>query len=165
MVFVPSPEDYGLGQILPRPAIPDVATDEFCAKVPNAIFASNPCRIQYCTQEMIIYRDDIVKKMCKNSIRGPTTDINEQFVKSVLSQGHLSPLPIHINPVYWSHDHALSLYPVPDVIVFSDRHTEPFDITQIDCKCLNPGSFSSGDYCFKVYYPASRTVDDSKIED
>ncbi|XP_078483526.1 DNA polymerase epsilon subunit 2 [Ciona intestinalis] len=165
MVFVPSPEDYGLGQILPRPAIPDVVTDEFCAKVPNAIFASNPCRIQYCTQELIIYRDDIVKKMCKNSIRGPTTDINEQFVKSVLSQGHLSPLPIHINPVYWSHDHALSLYPVPDVIVFSDRHTEPFDITQIDCKCLNPGSFSSGDFCFKVYYPASRTVDDSKIED
>ena len=100
LVFVPSSDDLGLGRILPRPPLPNLITEDFQRKIPNAIFTSNPCRlvenqiytdakaelevfrcsdrIQYCTQEIVVYREDIVKKMCRNSIRCPSTDISNQ---------------------------------------------------------------------------------------
>ncbi len=41
--------------------------------VPNCSFASNPCRIQYTNQEIVIMRHDLVEKMCRNSIHMPST--------------------------------------------------------------------------------------------
>lgn len=41
--------------------------------VPNCSFASNPCRIQYTNQEIVIMRNDLVEKMCRNSIHMPST--------------------------------------------------------------------------------------------
>nr|CAB3265005.1 DNA polymerase epsilon subunit 2 [Phallusia mammillata] len=164
-VFVPSSSDVGFGKILPRPALPSIVTEDFVRKVPNAIFTSNPCRIQYCTQEIVIFREDIVKKMCRNSLKCPTSDIPTQFVKSILAQGNLSPLPLAVSPVYWSHDHALRLYPVPDLVVFADQLAEPYQVNQIDCLCINPGSFACGDFSFGVYYPSNKTVDDCKVEE
>lgn len=41
-------------------------------KVPNAIMATNPCRIQYCTQEIVVVREDLVTKMCRNNIHFPS---------------------------------------------------------------------------------------------
>ncbi|CAK8693878.1 unnamed protein product [Clavelina lepadiformis] len=164
LVFVPSSDDLGLGRILPRPPLPNLITEDFQRKIPNAIFTSNPCRIQYCTQEIVVYREDIVKKMCRNSIRCPSTDISNQFVKSIIAQGHLSPLPLHVSPVYWTFDHALSLYPLPDLVCICDGLSDPFDVTQIECICANPGSFGAGDFNFKVYYPSSKKLEESKVE-
>jgi DNA polymerase epsilon subunit 2 len=42
-------------------------------KIPNCTFASNPCRIQYGAQEIVVLREDIVEKMCRNCIRMPST--------------------------------------------------------------------------------------------
>ena len=39
-----------------------------------------------------------------------------QFVKTMLSQAHLCPLPLHVRPIYWSFDAALRIYPVPDLV-------------------------------------------------
>ncbi|XP_033106348.1 DNA polymerase epsilon subunit 2-like [Anneissia japonica] len=165
-VFVPGPRDPGPGNILPRKAIPDCITEEFRRNVPGAIFTSNPCRIQYCTQEMVIFREDILTKMCRNCVRFPEagSDIPSHFVKTVISQSHLSPLPLHVSPIYWSYDSALRLYPLPDLVMFGDK-CDPFTITNTNCLCINAGSFSNGGYCFKVYYPKTREVEDSKIED
>lgn len=60
-----------------------------------------------------------------------------QFVKTILCQGHLSPLPLYVSPVYWAYDYAMRVYPVPDVIVFADKY-DPFNITNQDCLCINP---------------------------
>lgn len=60
-----------------------------------------------------------------------------QFVKTILSQGHLTPLPLYVSPVYWAYDYSLRVYPVPDVIVFADKY-DPFSITSTDCLCINP---------------------------
>lgn len=45
-VFIPGPTDPAgaIVNILPKPALPKVATQEFLAKLPEAKFASNPCR-------------------------------------------------------------------------------------------------------------------------
>uniref|UniRef100_A0A670HJR7 DNA polymerase epsilon subunit n=1 Tax=Podarcis muralis TaxID=64176 RepID=A0A670HJR7_PODMU len=138
-VFVPGSEDPGPGSILPRPPLPENITEEFKQQVPFSVFTTNPCRVQYCTQEIIIFREDLVNKMCRNCVRFPNSnlDISNHFVKTILSQGHLTPLPLNVSPVYWSYDYTLRTYPLPDLIVFADKY-DPFTVTNTDCLCINP---------------------------
>ncbi|CAM4641590.1 unnamed protein product [Leuciscus chuanchicus] len=162
-VFVPGPEDPGPGAVLPRPPLAEHLTEEFRERVPFSVFTTNPCRIQYCSQEMVVIREDLVNKMCRNCVRLPSSslDIPSHFVKTILSQGHLTPLPLYVCPVYWAYDYALHVYPVPDVIVFADKY-DPFNVSNTDCMCINPGSFPKSGFSFKVYYPSNRTVEDRK---
>uniref|UniRef100_A0A8D0V047 DNA polymerase epsilon subunit 2 n=1 Tax=Sus scrofa TaxID=9823 RepID=A0A8D0V047_PIG len=164
-VFVPGPEDPGFGSILPRPPFAESITNEFRQRVPYSVFTTNPCRIQYCTQEIIVFREDLVNKMCRNCVRfpGSNLDIPNHFVKTILSQGHLTPLPLYVCPVYWAYDYALRVYPVPDLLVIADKY-DPFTLTNTECLCLNPGSFPRSGFSFKVYYPSSKTVEDSKLQ-
>ncbi|KAK2492656.1 hypothetical protein MC885_021504 [Smutsia gigantea] len=138
-VFVPGPEDPGFGSILPRPPLAESITNEFRQRVPFSVFTTNPCRIQYCTQEIIVFREDLVNKMCRNCVRFPSSnlDIPNHFVKTILSQGHLTPLPLHVSPVYWAYDYALQVYPVPDLLVIADKY-DPFTLTNTECLCINP---------------------------
>jgi hypothetical protein len=53
--------------------LPKLITGEFQQKIPSSIFTSNPCRIQYCTQEIVVIREDLVTKMCRNTIHFPTS--------------------------------------------------------------------------------------------
>ncbi|XP_014792308.1 PREDICTED: DNA polymerase epsilon subunit 2 [Calidris pugnax] len=164
-VFVPGPEDPGPGSILPRPPLAENITEEFRQLVPFSVFTTNPCRVQYCTQEIIIFREDLVNKMCRNCVRFPSSnmDIPNHFVKTILSQGHLTPLPLYVSPVYWAYDYTLRVYPVPDVLVIADKH-DPFTVTNTDCLCINPGSFPRSGFSFKVFYPSNKTVEDSKLQ-
>uniref|UniRef100_A0A3B3ZDZ6 DNA polymerase II subunit 2 n=1 Tax=Periophthalmus magnuspinnatus TaxID=409849 RepID=A0A3B3ZDZ6_9GOBI len=165
-VFVPGPEDPGPASILPRPPLADHITEEFRQRVPFSVFTTNPCRIQYCSQEIVILREDMVNKMCRNCVRLPNNnlDIPNHYVKSILSQAHLAPLPLYVSPVFWAYDYSLRVYPLPDVIVFADKY-DPFSITNTDCLCVNPGSFPRSGFTFKVYYPSSKTVEDSKLQE
>ncbi|NXY56640.1 DPOE2 polymerase, partial [Callaeas wilsoni] len=160
-VFVPGPGDPGPGSVLPRPPLAGTITQEFRQLVPFSVFTTNPCRIQYCTQEIIIFREDLVNKMCRNCIRFPSSnmDIPNHFVKTILSQGHLTPLPLYVSPVFWAYDYSLRVYPVPDVLVIADKH-DPFTVTSSDCLCINPGSFPRSGFSFKVFYPSNKTVED-----
>ncbi|XP_033014738.1 DNA polymerase epsilon subunit 2 isoform X1 [Lacerta agilis] len=165
-VFVPGSEDPGPGSILPRPPLPENITEEFKQQVPFSVFTTNPCRVQYCSQEIIIFREDLVNKMCRNCVRFPNSnlDISNHFVKTILSQGHLTPLPLNVSPVYWAYDYTLRTYPLPDLIVFADKY-DPFTVTNTDCLCINPGSFPRSGFSFKVFYPSNKAVEDSKLQD
>ncbi|KAK8728709.1 hypothetical protein OTU49_009106 [Cherax quadricarinatus] len=165
-IFVPGPSDPGPGSIFPRPPLPKYVTEEIKKTVPSAIFVCNPCRLLYCTQEIVIFRENIVAKMCRNCVYFPTNseDIPAHFAKTLLSQSHLAALPLHVLPVYWGLDHCLSLYPTPDVIITADKG-DAFATTYNHCVIMNPGSFSKTDFSFKVYFPATRQVEDSQIGD
>ncbi|XP_032795121.1 LOW QUALITY PROTEIN: DNA polymerase epsilon subunit 2 [Daphnia magna] len=164
-VFVPGPSDSGFCNILPRPPLAKVIREEFLQRVPNAVFTTNPCRIQYGTKEIVVLREDIITKMCRNAIHFPTTDdIPQQFAKSLTSQGHLCPLPSEICPIYWPYDHALYLYPLPDAVVIGDRFGG-FAAQNMDCVIFNPGPFSRNNFNFKVFVPLSSQVEDSEIGD
>lgn len=70
-IFVPAPDDLGSSKILPRASIPKHITKEFAKSIPGAIFTTNPCRIQYCTKEIVVLREDILTKMCRNTLYFP----------------------------------------------------------------------------------------------
>ena len=163
-LFIPGPQDPGPGNLLPRPPIPSVLTSELTSRVPTAQFCSNPCRIQFCTREIVAFREDMLGKLCRHCIRFPTksADLPTHFAKTIFSQAHLCPLPLHARPVYWDFDHALQLYPLPDLVVIGDK-CDPFTVTSGESTLTNPGSFVCSDFEFKVYMPSTGHVEDSKI--
>ena len=69
-----------------RPALADYICEEFTQRVPNSIFTTNPCRIQYGTQEIVVLREDILTKMCRNAIYFPQTDDIPQQVRFQIFQ-------------------------------------------------------------------------------
>jgi DNA polymerase epsilon subunit 2 len=113
--------------------------------------------VRYCTQELVFYRDDLLSMMRKHCVAAPADDpsLSDQLVRTLLDQSHLSPLPLSVRPVYWSADHALSLYPLPHVLVVADRQ-EQFVVEYQGCHCYNPGLFSL-DQRFMVYDPSTQT--------
>ena len=72
----------------------------------------------------------------------------EHLCATLLQQSHLCPVPLEAQPVFWNFDHALHLYPIPDVLVLADRAPcasfafPPMPADQLDqsCICLNPVS-------------------------
>ena len=163
--LVPGPADPGSPPIFPRPPLPTHLTQDFARLVPSAKFLSNPARVQYCTQEIVIFREDIVTKLCRNALHFPDTgDVPAHFAKTITCQGHLAPLPLHTCPVHWDFDRALHLYPLPDLIITADKY-EPFIAENLGCKVINPGPFAKHDFSFKTYVPSTRTVEDSQVPD
>ena len=49
-MFVPSTSDAGPAAILPRPPLPEPLIADARELLPNAVFATNPCRIRFYNQ-------------------------------------------------------------------------------------------------------------------
>ncbi|XP_067942083.1 DNA polymerase epsilon subunit 2-like [Watersipora subatra] len=163
-VFVPAMEDVGSLSVYPRPPLCPSVTDAFTKQVKNAKFTTNPCRIQYCTKEIVVFREDLIPKMFRCRVNKPADDLPEHFTKTLVSTSSLSLLPLNTMPVFWSYDHAMSLYPLPSLVVAADSYygyTKEYS----GCTVVNPGSFPASKFSFKVYYPSSNEVEDSQISD
>ncbi|GLJ38887.1 hypothetical protein SUGI_0792820 [Cryptomeria japonica] len=140
-LFIPGPDDAGPAKVLPRPALPNFFCEEVKKHVPNAIFSSNPCRIKFYTQEIVLFRQDMLYRMRRSCIIPPsleeTTEPFEHLVATVTHQSHLCPLPLTVQPIIWNFDHCLRLYPTPHTIVLADKaEQKAFKYTGVTC--FNP---------------------------
>ncbi|KAI8911669.1 DNA polymerase alpha/epsilon subunit B-domain-containing protein [Gorgonomyces haynaldii] len=160
-IFVPGPNDPAFGNILPRQPIPEQYVQKVRQKITNCHFTTNPCRIRYCTQEIVVFRQDLVSMLRRNAILDVTQNthedvammsIEEHVVSTVLDQSYLVPLPLAVKPIYWGHEQSLMLYPQPHLLILADKH-EPYQSTYEGCKAVNPGSFPNTDYSFSIYDP------------
>ncbi|XP_011155477.1 DNA polymerase epsilon subunit 2 [Solenopsis invicta] len=162
-VFVPGPHDLGSPKILPKPSLPKYIIEEVTKVIPNAIFTTNPCRIQYCTKEIVILREDMLTKMCRNALRFPKEEhFFKYFAKAIISQSHLTPVPLQVVPVNWRYDHALQIFPTPDLIVIADNF-ETYTTNYSDCYVINPGMFSKNNFSFQAYVPAINQIQDCQL--
>lgn len=167
-VVVPGMNDPGPGNVLPRPPMPKYVMKGFI----NAIgqervhLGTNPCRIRYMTQEIVLLRDDLIQKMVRHCAVKPefgeSGKMSEHFIKSLVDQAYLCPLPGTARPILWRHSHALWLFPSPHVIVSADR-VDGFICRYEGTLGLNPGSFST-DFSFQVYLPAKRRAQKCSLE-
>lgn len=58
--------------MLPQSPLPPLMVRELVRRVPNITFGSNPCRIRYFTQEIVLFRDDVMSRMMRNAVHmGP----------------------------------------------------------------------------------------------
>jgi len=180
--------------------------------------ATNPCRILFHTQEIVIFRDNASSRMRRHCVIRPKDDneggeeeegvdvaasfedgtgaassssavvpasqesggaapppspprtpsftmeraaeaaVHKHLASTVVSQAHLCPLPLQVQPVYWAHDAGLRLFPLPDIVIMADDADEyiveqPCDV---DTTVASPGSIGRG--TFLGYEPASRMV-------
>ncbi|ODV90602.1 hypothetical protein CANCADRAFT_108250 [Tortispora caseinolytica NRRL Y-17796] len=75
-IFVPGENDpwatshsSGAIRMLPQRPIPEIFTNRLRRVSPRIIFTSNPCRISFFSQEIVICRDDIGARMRRNQLR------------------------------------------------------------------------------------------------
>lgn len=141
-IFVPSLEDPFATSTLPRKPLPKSISEKLIQRILRGTggnmqyvnklqFVSNPCRLIYFGQEIVIFRDDLMQRMLRNTIRlkdrqdldedadgGKPKEINlkRYLVSTILDQAHLVPLPQSARPILWEFDHALRLYPMPSAV-------------------------------------------------
>ncbi|KAF8663414.1 hypothetical protein AX16_000986 [Volvariella volvacea WC 439] len=156
-VFVPGPLDLTVNSVLPRMPIMSSFTTRLRAKIPKVYFASNPCRIKFFNQELIVFREDVMSRMLRNIIgvkpNVRSDDLKRYLVQSILDQGHLCPLTINIQPVLPDYDHTMRLYPLPTAVILADKY-DSYKITYTGCHVFNPGRFIGSSYTFSTYKPA-----------
>ncbi|KAF8525322.1 epsilon DNA polymerase [Gautieria morchelliformis] len=166
-VFVPGPQDPCSSTILPRRPILPSFTTRLKAKIPKVYLASNPCRIRFFSQEIVVFREDMMARMLRNLVgvkpNPGTDDLKRYLVQSVIDQCHLSPLTTHIQPTLCEYDHSLRLYPMPTTLVLADKY-ERYELTYEGCHVFNPGSFLGASYAFSTYYPATGKSEPSELD-
>ncbi|KAL8162554.1 hypothetical protein V2J09_014043, partial [Rumex salicifolius] len=164
-LFIPGPGDAGPSTALPRCSLPKYFSEELQKYIPNALFLSNPCRIKYYSQEIVIFRQDLLYKMRRSCLLTPSTDETSDpfghLVATMIHQNHLCPLPLTVQPIIWNYDHCLHLYPTPHTIILGDS-SEQKTFNYGGVTCFNPGSFSN-DKTFVAYRPCSREVELSAL--
>lgn len=195
-IFVPGPRDPGAsGNILPRPPIPSLFSNRLKDRVlrhyPNSriTFTTNPSRLLFYLQEIVLFREDILSKMRRQSLflqrdaqksedntkaemetehsevvhnsHKSNAPLTEHLVKSIVDQAHLCPLSQYARPVYWCYDSALRLFPLPHIIVLAD-HYDQYQMSHAGCGVFNPGSFAS-DFSFVVYRPSTWHTEFSRV--
>ncbi|KAK9732461.1 hypothetical protein RND81_04G002100 [Saponaria officinalis] len=164
-LLIPSPDDAGPSSVLPRPALPKYLTEELQKEIPNAVFMTNPCRIKFYSQEIVVFRRDLLYRMRRSCLIPPSTaetsDPFAHLVATIVHQSHLCPLPLTIQPISWNHDHSLHLFPTPHTIILGDR-SEQKSFKYGGVTCFNPGSFSN-EHTFVAYRPCNKEVELSAI--
>ncbi|GJE84193.1 epsilon DNA polymerase [Phanerochaete sordida] len=158
-VLVPGPRDITINSILPRKPLLSSFTSKLKSRVPKLHLGSNPCRIKFCDQEMVIFREDLMARMLRNLV-GVKPDVREDdlkryLVQSVLDQSHLVPLTASIQPTLPEFDHTLRLYPLPTTVVLADKY-DRYQMTYEGCHVFNPGSFLGNSFGFSAYIPVRR---------
>ncbi|VDK57921.1 unnamed protein product [Cylicostephanus goldi] len=85
-VFVPGPDDPSFNMVLPRPHLPGVLF-KYLEEIPNCLFGTNPVRMQYASQEIVVLRNDLVEKMCRHAVNTVSAEnITKSFARTILSQ-------------------------------------------------------------------------------
>ena len=124
ILFVPGPNDPFASGVLPRKEISPHFTKNI-RKLDYVQFTSNPCRLQFYGQEMVFYRDDLLGKIQRLALPiieqntepiVQVDELHEHYAQFILSQAHLSPLPIQVNPVYWNLDYTLQFDVLPHMV-------------------------------------------------
>ncbi|TMW63259.1 hypothetical protein Poli38472_002200 [Pythium oligandrum] len=183
-VLVPGPNDPGSSRAFPRHPLPSLCTRDLVRKVPNVICTTNPCRIRYYTQDLVIFREDLHQKMHRHAIlpvlpdevteangdamdvdSGNThahVDISKHLVKTIIDQSHLCPMPLMAAPINWAFDSAMQLFPLPDVLILGDS-TEQYQLGYSSVAVFHPGPFHV-DFSFVLYRPSTNTTEFSRVE-
>ena len=68
-LLVPGPTDPWSSSVLPRPPLPESLVKPLLAKIPNLTLGTNPCRVRWFSQEIVIFRDDLMGRMMRNAVR------------------------------------------------------------------------------------------------
>ncbi len=148
-IFVPSSQDSFYPNILPRPSLPCDLFESFQELGIDHVLATNPCRIRVFNKDIVVSRSDIHSIMERARIDA-IPEANGDVYKSLLDQSHLIPVASSHQLVQWNFDHALHLYPVPDVLCIGET-LAPSSGSYAGCLTVNPGDFYRNALSYATY--------------
>ena len=189
-VLVPGPGDPGSAPVLPRPPLPTaLAAPHLCLPsgaprpgLPFLTLATNPCRLRFYTKEVVLFRGEPSTRLARACMLPadppashpaqaegeageealPTAPASFHVAYTMVNQGHLLPLSLHSQPIYWEYDHALRLNPTPHAVIVGED-TKFWAHSGVNgALVFNPGSFA-GDRSFAVYRPVEEEVEESSV--
>lgn len=193
-IFVPGATDPGFAEsLLPRNSIPEPIFDAWRRAKLDYVSTTNPCRIIYFTQEIVICRQELTTRMrtcaLNGFIRAAAASCEKANSDAEMtacgdenkSAGTLHSLPTHQLAMKAILDQA-SLVPVAQTTqahIWSLDHSlalypipdllvvaerqQCHEFTYRDCICANPGAFPSAEGTFFVYNPAKRMLEMSEL--
>ncbi|KAJ3128673.1 DNA polymerase epsilon subunit 2 [Nowakowskiella sp. JEL0407] len=175
-IFIPASKDPFLTMLLPRPKVPKKYTERL-ERLGNCVFVSNPCRVNFCGVETVVYASD-VKKFERGCIfnrlitstdsENNTNDsgkANERTpflksVKTIFSQTHLVPFANTVAPRVNGFEKDLEVEKVPHLFVFPNKSFE--SVVVEGCCCVSPGSFKDKRFC--AVYLCGLRVEECKLD-
>jgi hypothetical protein len=173
IVFIPGPDEFSLFSGYPKHPIIETVINPLKKKLPNIINATNPCRFSLFGKELVVFRDNLNKKLSRNAVNR-AKDImenKENYITTVLSQGNLSPVDLNVTSQIWHLSQSMNILPAPDILILADV-VEDFNMmnnsgknTNENCKktvVVNPGNFTK-DYSFDIIFPLKGLVEPCKI--
>lgn len=133
-VFILGPHDFALCPSslwsLPRASMSRRPAKRLRQRLTHCEFQSSPAHLHYYSQHIIVHRaDTYAKLMSSHIIHSPcATPMQnaESYVSTLLNQCHLSPVSQQQQPVFWAQDAAMSLYPLPHVLMLCDSSMQQF---------------------------------------
>lgn len=160
IVIIPSLSDPSAPHVYPRPPLP--ASLQTFLDAPNVKFMTNPCRIRFLNQTITIFRDDLLKRLSNASVLPvPDQDAHKSMLTTIIDQRHLCPIDLEHAPIAWPYDHAMRLFPPPDVLVICDSC--PAWTDHYCSRAFNPGQFGNGG-TFVQYFPATKRAEIRSVE-
>jgi hypothetical protein len=162
IVLIPGPDEFSLFSGFPKHPILETFISPMKKKL-NLITATNPARFTMFGREVVFFRDNLNKKLSKNSLVKctDTSKTTEFFVHTVLCQGNLAPVDHNITSRIWHLSNSLSILPLPDILILSDVVME-FTNKVGKTNVVNPGNFTK-DFAFVTVYPVKNEVELCKI--
>ncbi|OMJ73008.1 hypothetical protein SteCoe_28412 [Stentor coeruleus] len=141
-VFVPGPNDPGLGEFMPRREIPPVFVEPL-RRLEKVKVTSNPTRIGFCGKKIVIARTDQMRKMQRSTAVESTNEENldpENFLAHTLvKQAHVCP-SLH-TPILPDYDYALRLDQKVDFICVAEN-SKNYHHAIDGVNVFSPGHFS-----------------------
>ena len=94
-MFVPGPGDAGPSSVLPQPPLRKQVTAALREKVPGAVFTSNPCRLRFYNQQVVIFRGNVQARMRRLCLVPPTGELGRAARGCMeRSSSHAAGLPL-----------------------------------------------------------------------
>jgi DNA polymerase epsilon subunit 2 len=151
VVIVPALHDIGAPRVFPRPAFPP----SLAGMLPGVHFMSNPCRLRFLSQTIVVFRDDLLKRLSSAAVMPvPDREAHKNMLTTIIDQRHLCPLDLEHAPVCWPYDHAMRLFPQPAALAVCDS-APAWSERYADCCAFNPGQFGNGG-TYAQYFPAEK---------
>lgn len=184
IVLIPGSNDpwqssYSLGNsnlnYLPQKPIPEIFLNRLQRLLKdNLVIGWNPIKINYLSQDILIFKDELVRKFRRNELildtekvegevvsndktqnLSPSVKQSRKLVKTLLDQGSLQPFSKDlklINPIY---DNILRLEPLPNILILNDTNFSNFEINYNHCKVVNITGLSDK-FGYLEYFPSTK---------
>eukprot|EP00756_Hemistasia_phaeocysticola_P012558 Hpha_TRINITY_DN15207_c2_g8::TRINITY_DN15207_c2_g8_i2::g.67061::m.67061/K02325/POLE2; DNA polymerase epsilon subunit 2 len=157
-VFVPGPGDpVPMGGMLPALPMEDFLVRGVRKRLPHATFATNPARLRFLSQEVVVFRRDLFRQLRRLCVIEPKEEESASaLVKTLADQAHFCSVPSNSLTVSPDYDPLLRLYPLPHLVVIAEAD-HAWEASYKGCDFLCPGSLSSAG-SFATYRPSTGVV-------